>query len=179
MLPAEAWRELGMHAHQGCILQNPDIFLKDFFTRYQQVPGDRRCAAAAEPQRLPAYKPGKISGAHAAMGGRRIKKLYLLMCAFINNSDTFAAFSAWRPRPGARAPICVPFSTGSCAAPARWIWATAAASSPALPPLSRGRSAAHCRSFRGGRGGGLPAGCPAPVPAAGILEPKPSGGAGQ
>lgn len=90
VLPAEAWRELGMHAHQGCILQNPDIFLKDFFTRYQQVQVIDGVPLPLNPNGFLPISQEKYPVLTLPMGGRRIKKLYLLMCAFINNSDTFA-----------------------------------------------------------------------------------------
>ena len=58
---------------QGCILQNPDIFLKDFFTRHQQVQVIDGVPLPLNPNGFLPVSQEKYPVLTLPMGGRRVK----------------------------------------------------------------------------------------------------------
>ena len=88
--PAEYWRSIGLFSSHGHMMQGPDFFMKDLFAQYHEIPILPQVPLYLNPAGFLPFSREKHPIVTIPLNGRKIKKLYLLCSAFIDNHNVFS-----------------------------------------------------------------------------------------
>ncbi len=88
--PKEYWREIGLHPSHGHMMQNPNCFMEGLFETQPQISILRSVPLPLNAAGFIPLSYEKHRVVTIPLHGRRIKKLYILMSAFIDNHDVFS-----------------------------------------------------------------------------------------
>lgn len=88
--PLDYWREIGLHPSHGHMMQGPDCFMKNLWNEYSEIPILPGVPMILNPNGYIPFSNEKHINVTIPMGGKSIKKLYILCSAFIDNHDVFS-----------------------------------------------------------------------------------------
>lgn len=88
--PAPYWRELGIHPHHGCIIQGPDGYMQGLWETVQDIDILPPVPLRLHPAGFVPFSRQKHPVVILPVDGIRMRKLYILCSAFIQNQDAFS-----------------------------------------------------------------------------------------
>lgn len=88
--PSGYWREIGLHTSHGHMMQGPDFFMKDLWEQFHDIPILDGVPLPLDPNGFLPFSKEKHPLVTIPLYGKKIKKVYLLCSAFIDNHDIFS-----------------------------------------------------------------------------------------
>lgn len=88
--PSAYWREIGLHPSHGHMMQGPDSFMKGLWEQYGAIPILPSVPLSLNPNGFLPFSKEKHPVVTISLEGRKMKKLYVLFSAFIDNHDVFS-----------------------------------------------------------------------------------------
>ena len=88
--PSAYWREIGLHPSHGHMMQGPDSFMKGLWEQYGAIPILPSVPLSLNPNGFLPFSKEKHPIVTISLEGRKMKKLYVLFSAFIDNHDVFS-----------------------------------------------------------------------------------------
>jgi len=88
--PLPYWREIGLHPARGCIVMDPDRFMQNLLEEHKEFDLLPNVPLVLSPDGFIPFSKIKHPVITIPLEGKKMKKLYVLCSAFIDNHDTFS-----------------------------------------------------------------------------------------
>ncbi|MBE7066602.1 MAG: hypothetical protein E7385_03515 [Ruminococcaceae bacterium] len=88
--PLLYWKEIGLHPSHGHMMQGPDHFMKDLWETYKSIDMIDGVPLPLNPNGFIPFSREKHPVVTIPLDGKKMKKIYILCSAFIDNHDVFS-----------------------------------------------------------------------------------------